>query len=308
MGTAEPKGRRLMDALFITALLAATIRLGMAIGLAAIGESAAERSGVFNIGIEGIMLSGAFVAAWGSVRTGSPWLGILFAMIIGLIFGGIHAFMVLVLRIDQFVSGIGMVIFGLGFSSFVARITIGAKPTSVTGLPPIDLGAISHIPVIGPVLFAQSPLAYLAVALAIATGWVINRTALGLEIRACGENIEVAETLAIPVKLLRTGCILFGGVTAGLGGAYLSVVQVNAFVENMVAGRGFLAVACVMLGRRRPVVALLAAFGFGLAEALQIRLQTLYPDLPYQFLVILPYIAAIAALVIGHARRGVKAA
>ena len=134
MGIAEPKGDRLMDAMFITALLAATIRLGMAIGLAAIGEAAAERSGIFNIGIEGVMLSGAFVAAWGSVRTGSPWLGMLFAMIIGLILAGIHAFMVLVLRIDQFVSGIGMVIFGLGFSSFAARLTIGAKPTSVHGL------------------------------------------------------------------------------------------------------------------------------------------------------------------------------
>jgi simple sugar transport system permease protein len=308
MGAARPKGDRLMDALFITALLAATIRLGMAIGLAAIGEAASERSGIFNIGIEGVMLSGAFVAAWGSVRTGSPWLGVLFAMIIGLILAGIHAFMVLVLRIDQFVSGIGMVIFGLGFSSFVARLTIGAKPTSVHGLPPLDLGAISHIPIIGPVLFAQSPLAYIALALAIATGWVINRTAFGLEIRACGENAEVAKTLAIPVKRRQTACILFGGVMAGLGGAYLSVVQVNAFVENMVAGRGFLAVACVMLGRRRPVVAFLAALGFGLAEATQIRLQTQYPDLPYQFLVILPYIAAIAALVIGHARRGVKTA
>jgi ABC-type uncharacterized transport system permease subunit len=308
MGVAEPKGDCLMDALFITALLAATIRLGMAIGLAAIGEAAAERSGIFNIGIEGIMLSGAFAAAWGSVRTGSPWLGVLFAMIIGVILAGIHAFMVLALRIDQFVSGIGMVIFGLGFSSFVARLTIGAKPTSVHGLASLDLGAISHIPIIGPVLFAQSPLAYIALALAVATGWVINRTAFGLEIRACGENAEVAATLAIPVKPRQTACILFGGITAGLGGAYLSVVQVNAFVENMVAGRGFLAVACVMLGRRRPVVAFLAALGFGLAEATQIRLQTQYPELPYQFLVILPYIAAIAALVIGHARRGVKTA
>ena len=292
-----------MDLMLVTALLAATIRLGMAIGLAAVGEAAAERSGVFNIGIEGIMLSAAFVAAWGSVRTGSPWLGIVCAMIIGFVLAGVHAFMVLVLRIDQFVSGIGMVIFGLGFSSFVARLTIGAHPISVPGLPPLELGSISHIPVIGPVLFAQSPLAYLAVALAIATGWVLNRTAFGLEVRAGGESVEVAETLAIPVKLRQTACILFGGITAGLGGAYLSVVQVNAFVDNMVAGRGFLAVACVMLGRRRPLAAFVAALGFGFAEATQIRLQTRYQDLPYQFLVILPYIAAIAALTIDNVRR-----
>jgi ABC-type uncharacterized transport system permease subunit len=290
----------MVDLLLLAGILAAGIRLGMAIGLPAIGESAAERSGVFNIGIEGIMLSAAFVAAWGSVRTGSPWLGIAFAMLIGLLLAAFHALMVLVLGVNQFISGIGMVIFGLGFSSFAARLTIGAKPTSIPGLPPIDLGPLSHIPVIGPIFFGQSPLAYIALALAVATGWVINRTALGLEIRACGESVEVAHTLAIPVKARQTACILFGGITAGLGGAYLSVVQVHAFVEGMVAGRGFLAVACVMLGRKRPLIAFLASLGFGLAEATQIRLQTLYPGLPYQFLVILPYLAAIVALVIGH--------
>jgi simple sugar transport system permease protein len=289
-----------MDPLLLTGILAAGIRLGMAIGLAAIGESASERSGIFNIGIEGIMLSAAFVAAWGSVRTGSPWLGIVFAMVIGLLLAGFHALLVLVLGVNQFISGIGMVIFGFGFSSFVARLTIGAKPTSIPGLPPIDLGAFTSVPVVGPIFFGQSPLAYIALALALATGWLINRTALGLEIRACGESAEVARTLAIPVRARRAACILFGGLTAGLGGAYLSVVQVHAFVEGMVAGRGFLAVACVMLGRRRPLIAFLASLGFGLAEATQIRLQTLYPGLPYQFLVILPYLAAIVALVIGH--------
>ena len=291
-----------MDGLLVAGILAAGIRLGMAIGLAAIGESASERSGVFNIGIEGIMLSAAFVAAWGAVRTGSPWLGILFAMLIGLLLAAFHSLMVLVVGVNQFISGIGMVIFGFGFSSFAARLTIGATPTSIPGLPTVDLGPLSHLPIVGPMLFAQSHLAYIALVLAIATGWVINRTAFGLEIRACGESPEVARTLAIPVRLRQATCIAFGGVMAGLGGAYLSVVQVHAFVEGMVAGRGFLAVACVMLGRRRPLIAFLASLGFGLAEAMQIRLQTLYADLPYQFLVILPYIAAIVALVIGHRR------
>jgi general nucleoside transport system permease protein len=295
-----------MDPLLLTGILAAGIRLGMAIGLSAIGESASERSGIFNIGIEGIMLSAAFVAAWGSVRTGSPWLGIVSAMVIGLLLASFHALMVLVLGVNQFISGIGMVIFGFGFSSFAARLTIGAKPTSIPGLPPIDLGALTNIPVVGPIFFDQSPLAYIALVLALTTGWLINRTALGLEIRACGESAEVARTLAVPVRARRTACILFGGLTAGLGGAYLSVVQVHAFVEGMVAGRGFLAVACVMLGRRHPLIAFLASLGFGVAEATQIRLQTLYPGLPYQFLVILPYLAAIVALVIGH--RNVKRA
>jgi simple sugar transport system permease protein len=308
MGLAQAKGGRLMDLLLVTGLLAAGIRLGMAIGLAAIGEAASERSGIFNIGIEGIMLSAAFVAAWGSVWTGSPWLGIVFAMVIGALLAGFHALMVLVLRIDQFISGIGMVIFGFGFSSFGARLTIGTTPTPVPGLSSLDLGALSRIPLIGPTLFGQSPLAYIALALAIVTGWVLKRTALGLEIRTCGENAAVAAALAIPVRTRQTACILFGGVMAGLGGAYLSVVQVNSFVDGMVAGRGFLAIACVMLGRMRPLAAFAAALGFGFAEATQIRLQTLYPDLPYQFLVMLPYVAAIAALVIGHVRRGERPA
>jgi ABC-type uncharacterized transport system permease subunit len=295
-----------MDLLLVVGLLAAGIRLGMAIGLAAIGEAASERSGVYNIGLEGIMLMGAFVGAWGAVRTGSPWLGIIAAMLIGLLLAGIHAVMVLVLGIDQFVSGIGMVIFGYGCSSFVARLTIGATPTSIPRLASTDLGGLAQIPVIGPILFAQSSLAYIALALALVTGWVLKRTAFGLEVRACGENVEVAQALAIPVKTRQATCILFGGLTAGLGGAYLSVVQVNAFVEGMVAGRGFLAVACVMLGRGRPLVAFMAAIGFGLAEATQIRLQTLYPGLPYQFLVMLPYVAAIVALVIGHRRHGLR--
>jgi len=295
-----------MDALLLTGLLAAGIRLGMAIGLAAIGEAASERAGVFNIGIEGIMLSAAMVAAWGSVRTGSPWLGIACAALIGVILAGFHALMVLVLRIDQFISGIGMVVFGLGFSSFVARLTIGTKPTPVPGLPPVDLGGLSHSPVIGETLLRQSPLAYLALALAIATGWVLKRTAFGLEVRACGENAAVAQALAIPVRTRQATCIVFGGMMAGLGGAYLSVVQVNAFVDNMVAGRGFLAVTCVMLARTQPLAAFAAAIGFGLAEAVQIRLQTLYPEFPYQFLVMLPYIAAIVALVIWHRRRKPK--
>ena len=293
-----------MEIALLTGLLAAGIRLGMSIGLAAIGEAVSERSGIFNIGIEGLMLMAAFAAAWGSVVTGSPALGIVLAMIVGMFFAGIHAIMVLVLQIDQFVSGIGMVIFGFGFSSFMGRLTIGAKPTPVPGLAGIDLGALSHIPIIGPLLFAQSLLAYIALALALTTGWIINRTAFGLEIRACGENPEVAAALAIPVRIRQASCIVFGGLTAGLGGAYLSVVQVNAFVEGMVAGRGFIAVACAMLARRRPLAAFAAALGFGMVEAAQIRLQTLYPDLPYQFLVMLPYVVAIIALVVRPRRRG----
>lgn len=195
-----------MDPLLLTGILAAGIRLGMAIGLSAIGELASERSGIFNIGIEGIMLSAAFVAAWGSVRTGSPWLGIVFAMVIGLLLASFHALMVLVLGVNQFIGGIGMVIFGFGFSSFAARLTIGAKPTSIPGLPRIDLGALTNIPVVGPIFFGQSPLAYIALALALATGWLINRTALGLEIRACGESAGVA----------RRACYSGQGETDGL--------------------------------------------------------------------------------------------
>jgi ABC-type uncharacterized transport system permease subunit len=281
----------------LTGLLASGVRLSMAIGFAAIGKSVAERSGMINVGVEGIMLVGAFLATFGSVATGSPWGGVVLAMIGGGIMAAFHALFVIKLRINQIVSGIRFVILGLGLSGFLYRLTLGATPVEIPSFQAVKLSLLSTLPVIGPALFGQNVLAYVCVALACLVGWFLNRTAFGLQIRACGENPEAARAMGISVSRIRTACIVFGGAMAGLGGAYLAIAQINSFVEDMVARRGFLAIACVVFGRWRPVGALAAAIGFGLAEAAQIRLQTRFPNLPYQFLVMLPYLLATVALV-----------
>lgn len=286
-----------MDALLIAGLLAAGIRLAMSIAITALGEVVGQRSGVLNVGVEGIMLFGAFLAALGAVKSGSPWGGLALACLGGLLLGALHGWFAIVQRADQIVSGIAIVILGLGLSSFLFRLTMGTAPSALPAFRAIDFGPLSTVPLIGPVLFGQNLLAYLTIVVALLLWFVLSRTPLGLAIRACGENPEAAEADGINVNNVRFGCVLFSGAMAGIGGAYLAIAQINSFVENMVAGRGFIAIACVVFGRWHPLGTLAAALGFGITEAAQIRLQTWYPQVPYQVFVILPYLLAIAALV-----------
>jgi len=286
-----------MDLVLLTGLLAAGVRLSMAIGFAALGEVVSERAGIINVGIEGIMLVGALLAALGAVWTGSPWGGVLLAILGGIALGAVHGFFTITLRADQIVSGTALIIFGLGLSSFLNRLTLGHKAETVPAFAALDLGPLTDLPLIGPMLFGQNILAYIGLALALIMAWALPRTVVGLEIRACGENPEAADAAGVRVNARRYACVLFGGALAGLGGAYLAIAQISAFVENMVVGRGFIAIACVVFGRWHPLGVLGAALGFGLAEASQIRLQTWYPDVPYQFFGMLPYLAAIVALV-----------
>jgi simple sugar transport system permease protein len=269
----------------------------MSIAIAALGEVVGQRSGVLNVGVEGIMLLGAFLAALGAVKSGSPWGGLALAGLGGLLLGALHGWFAIVQRADQIVSGIAIVILGLGLSSFLFRLTMGTAPSALPAFRAVDLGALSNLTLIGPILFGQNLLAYLTVLFAIILWFVLSRTPLGLAIQACGENPEAAEAAGINVNAVRFGCVLFSGAMAGIGGAYLAIAQINSFVENMVVGRGFIAIACVVFGRWHPLGALAAALGFGITEAAQIRLQTWYPQVPYQFFVMLPYLLAIVALV-----------
>lgn len=287
-----------MDLMLWAGLLAAGVRLSMAIGFAALGETISQRAGVINVGIEGIMLVGAFLAALGAVWSGSPWGGVLLAITGGVALGALHGFFTITLRADQIVSGIALVILGLGLSGFMNRLSLGRTPASVPSFAALDLGPLTTIPLIGPMLFGQNVLTYIGIALALLLAWSLRRTVMGLEIRACGEDPEAADAAGVAVNRRRFACVLFGSALAGLGGAYLAIAQVNAFVENMVAGRGFIAIACVVFGRWHPLGVLGAALGFGMAEAAQIRLQTWYPNVPYQAFVVLPYLVAIVALVL----------
>jgi ABC-type uncharacterized transport system permease subunit len=287
-----------MDEIFFVGLIAGAFRLGTPILFAALGETVSQRSGVLNVGIEGIMLVGAFTGVWGAFVSGSAWVGLLVAMIAGVAMAAVHAVLCLRLHLDQIVAGIGLTVLGLGLSGFGNRLvfeTGRATRTPVFGR--LDFGWLSHVDFIGPAFFQHHALVYVALALAFATWWFLTRTGWGLVIRGVGEDPVAANAAGINVIWTRTACVLWGGALAGAGGAYLSVGQIGSFVENMVAGRGFIAIACVVYGRWNPLGVLLATLFFGAADAAQIRFQPLYPGVPYQFFVMLPYVLAVGALV-----------
>lgn len=287
------------ELVFISALLASGIRLAAPIALAAVGETLAQRSGVLNVGLEGIMLTGAFLAVLFAVLTGSPWGGLAAAIIGGAMLGALHAFFVVRLKVDQIVAGIALIFLGLGISGYGYRLTLAqAGAIRVPGFDRINLFGLGDLPVIGPVLFNHHVLVYLAVAAAVGLAWVFANSRLGVMIKAVGENPHAADTAGIGVDRLRAVCVTIGGAFAGMGGAFLSTAQLSGFVENMVAGRGFIAIACVVFARWNPVAAISIALLFGIADAAQIRLQTLYPGIPYQFLVIAPYVVAIISLTV----------
>jgi simple sugar transport system permease protein len=287
-----------MDQIFFVGLIAAAFRLGTPILFAALGEAVAQRSGVLNVGIEGIMLVGAFIGVYGAFVTGSPWLGFLAAILAGVLLAALHALLCIYMRLDQIVAGIGLTVLGLGVSGFGNRMAFATgQATRIPGFERLDLGALSRIEFVGPAFFQHQTLVYLALALAAATWWFVTRTGWGFAIRAAGENPVAANASGINVLRTRTACVLWGGAMAGAGGAYLSVAQIGSFVEDMVAGRGFIAIACVVYGRWNPLGVLLATLFFGAADAAQIRLQPLFPGVPYQFFVVLPYVLAVGALV-----------
>jgi simple sugar transport system permease protein len=291
------------EAVFITAVLGAGIRLAAPIMLAALGETLSQRSGVINVGIEGIMLVGAFVAVFASVQTGSPWAGLVAAMVAGAMMGAIHAYFAVILRAEQIVTGIALLFLGIGLSGYGYRLTFGTSgtATAVPGFRPVDVLGLAELPVIGP-MFGQHALIYLTFAAALLMAWMFASTRLGVIVKAVGEYPAAAQAAGIGVNRVRFLCVSVGGAFAGAGGAFLSIAHLWGFVEGMTAGRGFLAIACVVLARWNPLLAVAVALLFGIADALQIRVQSLMPGVSYQFFVIAPYLVAIAA--VGFGSRG----
>jgi general nucleoside transport system permease protein len=289
------------ELLFVSAVLAAGIRLATPIMLVALGETLSQRSGVINIGGEGIMLVGAFVAVFGAVKTGSPWTGLAAAMLAGAAMGAIHAYFSVVLKSEQIVAGIALLFLGIGLSGYGYRLAFGVSgaAAAVPGFRPLDVFGLSDVSVVGPVLFGQQALVYLTIAAAIAMTWMFASTRLGIVIKAVGEHPAAAASAGIGVEGVRFVCVSAGGALAGAGGAFLSIAHLWGFVEGMTAGRGFLAIACVVLARWSPVGAIAVALLYGIADALQIRVQPLMPEVPYQFFVIAPYVIAIAAVGFG---------
>jgi len=283
----------------IADLIRTTIQLTVPIAFAALGEVLAERSGIFNIGLEGMMLAGAFGAALGVFLTGVPLVGLLTATIIGTMAALILVVLAISLGINQVVCGIAINILSLGLTSFCARLIFGHGTASVTlaGFHAIAIPGLSQIPFLGPVLFNQDPLVYLLYILAPLIYWLLWRTNWGLSVRATGENPAAADTAGVPVFAVRFTCGLISGALAGIGGAYIVLAQVFVFTEHMSAGKGFIALAAVILGRWDPLGAVAAALFFGFCDALQLRLQFANASVPYQIFVALPYAASILVLV-----------
>jgi general nucleoside transport system permease protein len=278
----------------------ATTRLAAPILLAALGGMFNERAGVLNIGLEGMMLAGAFTGFTVAFASGGIWLGVAAGMVAGAAIGLLLAFYTVMLTANQVVVGIAINLVMVGATSFAFRTVFGsgtAQPR-VTSFEAAHIPWLSDIPIVGPLLFQQTPLVYLAFVLVPLTWLVLDRTSAGAAITAVGEHPEAAETLGVSVAGTRSVCVIFSGCLAGLGGAFLSLSATDVFLDNMTAGRGYIALAILLLGRRNPWGILLASLLFGGADALQLRGQSFGIGLPYQFLVMLPYLLTVVVLAV----------
>ncbi len=273
--------------------LAQTLRISVPYGLAAVGGALSERGGVINIALEGILLMGALGYVLGAHFTGSAWAGLAAAALAGLLVALVHAFVTVTCRADQITSSLGLNLAALGLSRFVLKEVFGSSSNSsrVAGLPQWDVPLLSAIPFVGP-LFGN-PLFLLAAALCIAAWAVLFRTPFGLRLRATGEHPEAAATLGLSVAKLRYAGVLLSGGFAGLGGAWLAADQ-RSFTDGMSGGRGYIALAAMIVGKWNPLGAVAACLLFGFCETLQIRLQG--GALPNEFLQMLPYVVTMVVL------------
>lgn len=283
---------------FIVALLSAAIRLSIPILFAALGGMYSELSGVSNIGLEGIMLVGAFAGVVGSYYTGSQWFGALMAIIFGILIALIFSIATVNIKINQIVTGVAINLLAIGLTSFFFRAIFGITtvPITVNNFKALEIPILSNIPILGEIFFKQTVLVYIAFLLVPISYYILYKTSWGLSIRTVGEHPMAADTVGISVDKVRTICVLISGALGGLGGCFLSLGQFNMFVDNMVSGRGFIAVAAVIFGKWNPKGILLASLLFGFADALQIRIQMTGVNIPYQFLLMFPYLLTIVAV------------
>ena len=280
----------MLEAIILTVITAATPLL-----LAAIGELVVERSGVLNLGVEGMMVMGAVAGFALTNTTGSTLLGIAGGLVAGALVSLVFAFVTQTLVANQVASGLALTLFGLGLSGLLGESFVG---TPGIKLPSLDIPGLSDLPFVGPILFGQDILVYVSFALVAFVSWMLFRTRAGLIIRAVGDNHGSAHALGYPVILVRYLTILFGGACAGLGGAYLSVAYTPLWVENMTSGRGWIALALVVFASWIPYRVAIGAYLFGLVSILQLHAQPLGLGVPSQFLSMLPYLVTILVLVI----------
>ncbi len=288
---------------FLIPVLQAAVRSGTPILFATVGEIYAERSGILNLGVEGMMLVGALAGFAVANLTASPALAMILAMIAGGLMGMVHAFVCIGLRADQIVSGLALTLLGTGLTGFLGRAMVGK---TAAGFPPILIPGLHEIPVLGPVLFSHDLLVYIGYILVPITWFVLYRTRLGLAIRSVGESPDASDASGVSVRGIRYGCTFFGGAMAGLGGAYLSLAYTTMWVEQMSGGRGWIALALVVFAGWNPMKALWGAYLFGGVDSLSLYLQAGGARVSAHILMMLPYIVTILVLWIAT-RRVVRA-
>ncbi|MFP3855058.1 MAG: ABC transporter permease [Anaerolineales bacterium] len=272
------------------------IRLATPYLYATIGETFGQLSGVLNLGVEGIMLLGAFVAFYATFQTGSLALGILAAIAVGAVMGLAMAVISVTLQAEQGISGIGIFLFGLGMSDLLFQKTLGTVET-VRGFPKLEIPVLSTLPVVGEVLFNHNLMVYGAFLLVPLSWFVINKTTWGLKVKAVGQNPAAADSVGISVTGIRYATVTLGGVFAGLAGASLSIALLNVFQQNMTSGMGFIAVALVYFGGWNPFGMLAGSLLFSSVNALQNWVQVLGIPIPSDFAVMMPYVLTILALI-----------
>ena len=294
----------MLEGAFIAGLMGAMMRMATPIIFATLGEILAERSGVLNLGIEGIMLMGAMTGFLITFVSGSLWVGVFAAALVGMILGLLMAYLSVYLGLSQHVSGLGITLFATGLAMFIYRLRFGSPtvPPTVEPFKQIAVPLLSQIPILGPGLFTQYSLTYVAWLLVPILSILLYRTKMGLKIRTVGENPLAADTIGVNVNLTRTLCLVFGGALMGIGGAFLTLAHQNMFLIDVIGGRGWVAIAMVIFGNWDPLKGTIGALIFGFLDGLQLRLQGLGFHISFHIFLMIPYLLTIVAL-IGVSRR-----
>ncbi len=300
-----------LDEIFTASVFASAIRLATPYIFAALGETFAQRSGVLNLGVDGMMLMGAFTgfyAVYSAQEAGamsepmSLLLGVAIALLVGGLMGLAMAFVSVTLKAKQGISGIGVYLFGLGLSELLFQQWVGT-PKSVSGFPRITFPVLTELPILGEIFFHHNLLVYVAFALVPISAYVLNKTTFGLMIRAVGQNPEAADAMGVSVTRVRYATTIIGGTLAGLAGASLSIALINLFQQNLTAGQGFIAVALVYFGGWRPLAVAAGAMLFSFVNALQLQIKVIGADIPSEFAVMAPYVITIIALIFATKRQ-----
>lgn len=285
-----------MDMLILSSVAVSIMAASTPLLFAAMGELVAEKSGVLNLGVEGMMLAGAVLAFIVGLETGSGILAIAAGAAMGALMAGLFAVLTLGLLANQVATGLALTLFGIGLSALLGQSYVG---TPIPPLPKLSIGGLSDIPLLGPVVFGQDALVYLSFAMTAGVAYFLYRTRAGLVLRSVGENPHAAHSIGFPVIAIRLAAVLFGGAMAGIGGAYMSLSYTPMWAEGMIAGRGWIALALVVFATWRPARILLGAYLFGGLTIAQLHMQgSGQIEIPAQFLNMVPYLATIIVLVL----------